>query len=256
MDRGILGVSKRYSILAPFLFFIQLGAHDYREFASETLLRQDGVIDSVFFTQQEKETIEKTLVGLIQSEEQRISGALFRLSNKKITQALLEAHERGVSIEIVFDAGAIGPQIFELTEAGVPLFVYDNKRFPALMHHKFLLFHCVLGQRSILSTGSLNLTEAGFAANAENVTMRNNNEWVTKFYAEFIRLRDKSQHLVSIKYQDTIEQESHCKHTIIPCHQDLVKKSGKKRQKRKDQIRQLLLSKQAERIVRFTRYIK
>lgn len=256
MVRGIVGVSKRYSLLAPFLFFTQLCANDYRDFVEKTLVQSDGVIDSVFFTQQEKETIEKVLVGLIQSEEQKITGALFRLSNKKITQALLEAHERGVSIEIIFDAGAMGPQIFELTEAGVPLFVYDNKRFPALMHHKFLLFHCALGQRSILSTGSLNLTEAGFAANAENVTIRNKNEWVTKFYAEFIRLRDKSQHLVSIKYQDIIKKASDCKDTITACHQGLIKKSGKNRKKREEQIRQLLLSKQAERIVRFARYIK
>lgn len=248
MSTGIVGARKRYNLLAPFLFSFSLCAMDCMQFAMDTLIQEDDTIDSAFFTQQERATIENVLVGLIRSEQENISGALFRLSNKKITQELLRAHKRGVDIQIVFDPGAIGAQVLALAQAGIPLLVYDPKRFPALMHHKFLLFKNTLDGRTVLSTGSLNITEAGFAANAENLTVRDNGGWIQKFYNEFERLREKSQQLKSSLKKQTSENIA-----TIPKSTDgaCAKKSGKKEKQRRVRIEKLLLTKQTARIVRF-----
>ena len=116
------------------------------------------------------------------------------------------------------------------------------------MHHKFLLFKNTLDGRTVLSTGSLNITEAGFAANAENLTVRDNGGWIQKFYNEFERLREKSQQLKSSLKKQTSEHVA-----TIPKSTDGAcgKKSGKKEKQRRVRIEKLLLTNQTARIVRF-----
>jgi len=252
MSTGIVGARKRYNLLAPFLFSFSLCAMDSMQFAMDTLIQEDGTIDSTFFTQQGRGTIEDVFVELIRSEQESISGALFRLSHKKITQELLRAHKRGVDIQIVFDSGAVGAQVLALSHAGIPLLVYGPKKFPALMHHKFLLFKNTLDGRTILSNGSLNITEAGFTVNAENVRMEDNGKKIQEFYNEFELLREKSYQLEAPKKQIPKKQISK-RVVTIPKSTDGAcgKKSGKKEKQRRVRIEKLLLTNQTARIVRF-----
>lgn len=265
MKQGMSGVRKRAILLAPFLFSSFLHSMDPIKFAQEQLIQEDGTIDSVFFTQQEKMTIQNVLVGLIRAEQEQISGALFRLSNKVIAKELLEAYQRGVTLEIVFDQGAIGAQVLNLSRAGMPLLIYDNnKRFPALMHHKFLTFHNTLDERSVVSTGSLNITEAGFAANAENVTIRDDKTWMSKFYREFERLKRSSHYLESKEPERTVvysegvmaavEKDLFDSEEPVPSFirkKSKHKKAWKEYKKRQAAIRQAVLTQKANRVVQF-----
>ena len=118
----------------------------------------------------------------------------------------MQAHQKGVEIKIVFDAGALSSQkqLMRLIQEGIPLLLFDSKkdekiRFAPLMHHKFLLFKSALDGRALLSSGSLNLTQAGVNDNFENVMIRDNQEMIAKFEEEFLWLEQHSEKVVSAK---------------------------------------------------------
>jgi phosphatidylserine/phosphatidylglycerophosphate/cardiolipin synthase-like enzyme len=272
MIKGTVGVRTQISFLAPFLFIASLFAMEDPSiaFAAEQLIQIDdsiisedsAFVDSVFFTQTDgRDSVEAIFTGLIRSEQEKISGALFRLSNKKITAELLEAHRRGIKIEIVFDPGAIGKQILELSKAGIPLFIYNTTKYSSLMHHKLLLFNETLDGRPIVSTGSLNLTEAGLGSNAENVTMRDKKDIFDGFYDEFERLRDnESQRLfhkgclgLYSKMTQRIKKSKKKKPEepiIVEKHKSsCFKKNSKAHIKKQKKMKQILLANQTERIV-------
>lgn len=205
MNQGILGVRKIITFLAPFLFVYSLVSVESFDYAMKKLIN-NGRVDSVFFTSTQRDSIEKILPALITSERTAIYGALFRLTNKYISDALIQAHQEGVEIKIVFDGGALSSakQLMRCVQAGIPLLLYDAKkedvtRFAPLMHHKFLIFESSLDGRALVSSGSLNLTQAGLNDNIENVMIRDNQEMIAQFKKEFLWLEAHSEKLVSAK---------------------------------------------------------
>lgn len=119
-----------------------------------------GTVQVLFSPQ---ENIENTLYAMISAARSQINVATFYLTNKRITQALIKARERGVAVRVILDATAAQNEYSKhliLRQAGIPLKV---ENWGGKMHAKAASFD---GQRLLM--GSMNWTSAGMQRNDEN----------------------------------------------------------------------------------------
>jgi len=198
---------KHYRFL---LFLIVIPLHAIYEqeklFAQKFLSDHQGDLDTVIlFAPDQAETIHQLLVGLIALEEKCIKIAAFRLTEPLIAAALIDAHKRGVVIELVVDADALSPQFsgkpLDLGAQGVPLYVFQpptkesewlkGSPIKPLMHYKFMMFEQVCGKK-IVWFGSLNFTKQALNGNQEYVSLRAEKAVVQQFEEQFQRLKGRS----------------------------------------------------------------
>lgn len=127
---------------------------------------------------------EDVVLRAIGAAQQSIHVATFILTSKKIAQALVAAHDRGLDVRVVADPRLKTDRYSALSfvaNQGVP--VRANARY-ALMHHKFM----VIDGRD-LQTGSYNYTQAAASKNAENVLLlRNRPDAAAVYEQEWQRL--------------------------------------------------------------------
>ena len=120
-----------------------------------------------------------SILKLIDSAEHSIQISLFTFTHPKIIQALIEAHQRGVFIEIALDfytaKGASKKTLETLRAANIfPLISKGGK----LLHHKW----CVIDKKTLL-LGSANWTKSAFTKNEDcifmlyNLTKEQNNHF-------------------------------------------------------------------------------
>lgn len=127
-----------------------------------------GAFYTVYFTNPSPDTkdaksggIEMNLIDLISTAQSSIDLAVFEFNLQGVADALIAAHQRGVSVRIAYDDEHTedDPQMAQMIKAGIP--ATPDKR-SAFMHNKFFVF-----DRQIVWTGSWNLST--------NDTFRNNN---------------------------------------------------------------------------------
>lgn len=145
-----------------------------------------------------KDHLAKRLVDLIHREKKSIKMAAYCLTHKEIANALVQAHERGVQVEVIVDPFAVKRRssIHALLRGKVPLFVWDhelrsqtrtvNSRVGArpLMHDKF----CVFGAE-IVWTGSFNFTYDASNTHQENVVTLESKEIANKYLEQFADMK-------------------------------------------------------------------
>lgn len=124
----------------------------------------------------------------ITAAEKEILVAAYSFTSKPITEALLTAHRRGVSVWVMVDAksntGRYTAATF-LANHDVP--VRRNGKY-AIMHHKFMVID---GKH--VQTGSFNYSAAAVSRNAENVLMLwNMPELAGMYVQEWQRLWDEA----------------------------------------------------------------
>lgn len=128
------------------------------------------------------------IVNIINNAKQSIKVAAYSFSSKAITKALINAHNRGVEIQIVLDKSqqAVKYSTFnELKRNNIPVRI--NSKY-AIMHNKFMII-----DGDILQTGSFNYTEAAENRNAENaITVMGDKPLVNKYTQEWYRLWNES----------------------------------------------------------------
>jgi len=90
------------------------------------------------------------LVCLIQEAEKSIYAAFYKLELKEVSDALLEAHQRGVKVRIFSDDMTSRGEKSRLDSLNKFLLVKTDKDPESFMHHKF----CVIDGK-IVWTGSL-----------------------------------------------------------------------------------------------------
>ncbi len=135
------------------------------------------------------------LLNVIQQEQQHIAIAVFTFTDKEIAHALVDAHKRGIKVELVIDAVCLRDRynkIGILCDAGISVYVYNaqyaKKGLSSSMHHKFVLFDsCVT-----VWTGSCNFTRSAYDSNQENVVLLTGAQVVQKFTHQFGRLKERS----------------------------------------------------------------
>ncbi len=125
--------------------------------------------------------IDVPLANAIANVQRTLDIAAYEMDNELITQAILDAHNRGVRVRVVSDDEA-GLEEFEesiprLQTAGIP--VVDDER-SGLMHNKFMIMD---GQSVWM--GSMNYTRNGVYRNNNNLLRLDVPQAVQVYQAEF-----------------------------------------------------------------------
>jgi phosphatidylserine/phosphatidylglycerophosphate/cardiolipin synthase-like enzyme len=123
------------------------------------------------------------LVSLLGSTRHCADICVFTISDNRLAEAIVQAHQRGVAVRVISDdlkAGDMGSDIRALGEAGVAVAFDDS---PAHMHHKFAVF-----DRRVVATGSYNWTRSAATQNFENLVVCDQPSLVRRFADEFERL--------------------------------------------------------------------
>ena len=199
-------------------FFTSLNAKketEHKEQLLAVLEEYCGVpnIDIILFAPDNGRLYKMLIRGLIQttSSDGSIQVAAFRFTDKEVKSDLIDAHNRGVKVEIVFDPGAMTSTFyslaFSLCESGIAVYQYipvgliplsqrinelQRISYQAIMHHKTMLFKKTFGGKDIVVFGSLNFTTAGFYGNEELVQVRNKSEIVAAISEHFEKLKTRS----------------------------------------------------------------
>lgn len=159
------------------------------------LFSQANGKELVLFSPQDQP--EKHLISYLEQAEEHIYAAVYVLTNKAITNALINAKKRNVDVQLIIDPATLDHKantLEQLKEAGIDVFVYNpapddnsDKRPKGIMHHKFVLID------SFLWTGSFNWTSAANKYNRENVIISDDPNTFKRFRAEFEALKKDSQ---------------------------------------------------------------
>jgi phosphatidylserine/phosphatidylglycerophosphate/cardiolipin synthase-like enzyme len=163
--------------------------------------------------------MEEALLGFIHGASSSIDVALYGLDRRSVIDALIAAHDRGVTVRVVGDdeaaAGEYSTGYAALSAAGIPL-VTDSST-SKLQHNKFLVID---GQ--VVWTGSTNFTDTGFTLNANNSLVMTDTVLAGTYTAEFAEMfggsfdgakTDDTHHLFD--YQGTM-LESYFSPTDLP----------------------------------------
>jgi phosphatidylserine/phosphatidylglycerophosphate/cardiolipin synthase-like enzyme len=146
--------------------------------------------------------LQQKLIDYIKHEQQGIKLAIFSFTDKEIADALIDAHKRGVTIEVVADAGLLADRFGKiacLQESGIKIYLYDPsqahrdiKTLSHIMHNKFVLFQKNRENRPLIWTGSYNFTRSARLSNRENVVVLDNPGIITKFDRQFDGLKKET----------------------------------------------------------------
>jgi len=138
----------------------------------------------VYFSPDDKP--EKALISTLQQAREKIWVAVYALTNKKITQALIDAHNNGVAVQVVSDQsymlGDKYNKVEMLQENGIDLFLYPETA-PGIMHNKFAIID------EQVWTGSMNWTVSGNRRNQENCILTDQKEVVERYARQFTELK-------------------------------------------------------------------
>jgi len=123
------------------------------------------------------------LVRLIQEAEKSIYAAFYKLELKEVSDALLEAHKRGVKVRIFTDDITSRSEKSRLDSLKNFFPVKTDKDPESFMHHKF----CVIDGK-IVWTGSFNPTYSGSSRENNNAVVIMSSLLAAQFIEEFERL--------------------------------------------------------------------
>lgn len=125
------------------------------------------------------------ILGCIRSARRTIDVCVFTITDDRIAEALLDAHEQRVLVRVITDndkASDRGSDVWKLERRGIPVRV-DRTEFH--MHHKFAVFDA-----RVALTGSYNWTRGASRDNEENLVICDAVPFVATFQQEFERLWD------------------------------------------------------------------
>ena len=163
----------------------------------------DGSYKQAFFSPDDD--LEDLLIQLIKAEQLSIKAAVFSFTNGDIARALIQAHQRGIEVEIVTDISCVKDKFNKvdlLKKAGIKIFVYNPKNssfFNNIMHNKFVVFGKNVGGKSLLWTGSFNFTKSAKINNQENIIVVDEIHLIERYRKQFAILKQRLKGKESIK---------------------------------------------------------
>ncbi len=164
---------------------------DCKKYAKQRLVKPGNKVEGVLFVPDDP--VKKVLLGLIYSERWYIKAAVYQLTDPDLFDALIDAHRRGVKIEIITDKSCLASKhekITELRSYDIPVYVYGEKYY-SIMHNKFWVFGQNLCNKKIIWSGSANATISGTTRNEENVLIDDRYDVVKLYDEKFDRLKKK-----------------------------------------------------------------
>ncbi len=120
------------------------------------------------------------IIASLNSARETIDICVFTISDDVISNAIIDAHKRGVHVRIITDddkAGDMGSDINKFVAANIPVKTDDA---PSHMHHKFAVF-----DKQTLLNGSFNWTRSAYKNNNENIIVDSTPHLVTSFLDTF-----------------------------------------------------------------------
>jgi phosphatidylserine/phosphatidylglycerophosphate/cardiolipin synthase-like enzyme len=147
----------------------------------------------VFFSP--KDQLAERLISFIDKEQKSIHVAIYTLSHRGISEALIRAKKRGVDVEVIVDPFSVKMRfpLGRMARSGIPIHVYDPPFDPAkrskapLMHNKF----CIFGGKGIW-TGSFNFTYEATNAHRENALYFEDPEIAKRYLEQFRAIKYKN----------------------------------------------------------------
>lgn len=122
------------------------------------------------------------ILDLLTRARQRIDICVFTISDDRITQSIIDAHDKQVPVRVLTDndkANDRGSDVYRLQDYGIPV-VMDTS--PSHMHHKFALVD------DYLLNGSFNWTRSASERNQENIVISDNPTLIRDFDRTFNEL--------------------------------------------------------------------
>ncbi len=121
--------------------------------------------------------VDNIIIKDIAKASKSINMAMYYLTNKNITKALVEAHHRGVEVRIITDDKKIGSKRYRyLASEGIA--IEDDRDRKALMHNKILIV-----DNRVVWIGSGNYTVYSFYRNHDNY-LRVSNRDIAHYYTK------------------------------------------------------------------------
>jgi hypothetical protein len=161
------------------------------DFAYQQLVTGDAIVKRALFN---FDNIRRVLAGLIRSEKKHIAIAIYEFTDSEIAQELINAHKRGVKIEVIANKvqrqSDKNKEIYRLAHAGISVYSwFPPKGVKGIMHNKFAIFDSALDNRALLWDGSYNFTYAASTANKENVLVLQDYDLVATYRKHLVDLR-------------------------------------------------------------------
>jgi phosphatidylserine/phosphatidylglycerophosphate/cardiolipin synthase-like enzyme len=131
---------------------------------------------------------DQQLLQRIDSSQQSIDLAIYSFTLNSVSDALIEAHDRGVSVRVLFDASQASSsysQDEKLEKAGVPIKRLDLEK--GILHDKYIII-----DHQLVGTGSFNYSENASHYNKENLVFINSSAIAQKFEQDFEKLWNES----------------------------------------------------------------
>lgn len=127
----------------------------------------------------------RKLLDLCLSARTALDISVFTISDDRLTQGIIDAHHRGVTVRLITDNDKSldqGSDIERLVAEGIEV---RMDKTPNHMHHKFVLI-----DRRILVNGSFNWTRSATDYNQENILVTDEQGLVAAYMREFEVLWD------------------------------------------------------------------
>lgn len=123
---------------------------------------------------------DKRFIRFVNETKKFLDICVFEIDSEDITEAIIEAHQRGVKVRMVVDSqtNTKGNSISRLLKAGVP--IVDDGGRSAFMHNKF-----AISDKTIVWTGSYNLTNNASWKHNDNVIKINSKMMAENYLTEF-----------------------------------------------------------------------
>lgn len=133
--------------------------------------------------------VEARMIAALNSADSSIQVAMFTFTSAPLAQALINAHGRGVAVEVLLETAAAANQFSQrnpLCAAGVTVRVeaWDPK-----LHDKYAVVDAGSASDPLVLTGSTNWTGSAVSANDENLLIVRDAALAGAFAADFARLR-------------------------------------------------------------------
>ena len=145
----------------------------------------DGQLEFYFSPE---DGINKYVVDAINAAKTRVVFMAFSYTDKFISQAMIDAHQRGVEVQGVMEAqnaNGTGAVFTPLADAGIDI-LRDGNCY--IMHHKTIII-----DDSLVITGSYNFTKSAEKSNDENLLMIRSPQLATQVLAEYDRVRQQAE---------------------------------------------------------------
>jgi phosphatidylserine/phosphatidylglycerophosphate/cardiolipin synthase-like enzyme len=128
--------------------------------------------------------IDEMLIGIIDQARHQVLVQIFSFTHRRIARALVDAHRRGVRVEVIADDRQDRQHdnsvLSDLVRNGIPVFL-DSDQSSA--HNKIIIVDTGTPQ-AVLVTGSYNFTWSAQRRNAENVLILRANPALADAFAD------------------------------------------------------------------------